>query len=415
MTTPNHARFTPSPDFVCGHGRTLVLVATSADEELGYSITRCHKDVAGDDITLAVILVGTGSGLITQPDPSSGQPRLAETLTQPPTFDCRRITSRGEPAGSIVYGEELIRRISSSIGDGGYGLVYAPWPFDPDPQRAMLALAARDAVRRLPHDCVLVLYRIVEPGQTDQPSPRETDPLAAAQPTEMPKLEQEPAEELAADPALPPSSNFTGISLEFSLVPPSTLTLPLAGIARHWPDRPAGDDDAHPLVSVVIRSANRPELADALDSIALQTYPAIEVVIADVEGLLRLNPSPLCGRFPIKLASTGEHLARGTAANVGLMAASGVYAVFLDDDDWFLPDHISSLVSALQDHEGFCAAYAGIECRQRDEDGQWKFLHVFNSPHDPIRLLIQNYLPIHAVMFERRLFGPNLRFDESLH
>lgn len=444
MITHNHPPFIASLDYVAGQGPALVLVASNDNEEIGHRIASRHNDAGGGDLSLIIITVAKSSSENTPQETTSGLPWPDEPSTLPPP-GYQKVTYWAEPAASLTYGEKLITRLCNLINDTSFRLVYAPWPFDPDPKLATLALATREAIRRAQQNCMLVLYRMSESGQADYAPSHEIlkiSSLPERQPQDSNETEEtNPSQIILHSAATCTINNYpcniqaegdtaeteatvvtsasstlpAGMALEFSLIPTEALTQPLANISWHWPCVKINPHDDGPLVSVIIRSKNRPELADALDSIALQTYPAIEVVIADVEGLLRLNPSPLCGRFPIKLASTGEHLARGTAANVGLMAASGVYAVFLDDDDWFLPDHISSLVSALQDHEGFCAAYAGIECRQRDEDGQWKFLHVFNSPHDPIRLLIQNYLPIHAVMFERRLFGPNLRFDESLH
>lgn len=440
MTTFSQPPFTPSLDDVCDQGPALVLVASIKDEELGCIIGNRHQDAAGDGLSLVVITGSRASGHSSPLDPASGQPSVVDfPLLPPPGF--RQVAFWAEPLASLAYGEKLITRLCSLINESGFRLVYAPWPFDPDPMRATLALVVREAVRRAQHQCVLVLYRVAEPDQlnhiptlaTPEISPwpeaqpavtEETAPAQITLPplasniddhpvTNLPEVGSTEAQETL--PESPPPPKPIGMAVEFSRIPLHFLTQPVPNIARHWPCPPTAPDDDQPLVSVVIRSANRPELADALDSIALQTYPAIEVVVADVEGQSRLKPGPLCGPFPTKLASTGQHLGRGTAANVGLSAASGMYAIFLDDDDWFLPDHICTLVSALQEHQGCSAAYAGVECQQRDEGGHWRLLHVFNSPHDPIRLLIQNYLPIHAVLFERKLFGRNLRFDESLH
>ena len=41
-------------------------------------------------------------------------------------------------------------------------------------------------------------------------------------------------------------------------------------------------------------------------------------------------------------------------------------------------------------------------------------MHVFNQPYDRQRLLVENYLPIHAVLFARALVGESLCFDDTL-
>ncbi len=169
-----------------------------------------------------------------------------------------------------------------------------------------------------------------------------------------------------------------------------------------------------PLVSVIIRTMGRDELVEALDSVSGQTYPNIEVILCDAKGQGELPSRDACGSFPVRIASTGTPLGRGAAANVGLEAAAGDYVVFLDDDDWFLPDHVASLVDAVQSCPGATAAYAGIVCRTKNEAGDWESVYVFNQPYDPVRLLVENYLPMHSVLFSRRLVGDRLRFDESL-
>lgn len=168
-----------------------------------------------------------------------------------------------------------------------------------------------------------------------------------------------------------------------------------------------------PLVTVVIRTTGRPELSEALCSVAAQTYSRIEVILVDVEGKGSIALDEGCGNFEVRLISSGTHLSRGAAANVGLDAARGDYMVFLDDDDWFLSDHVACLVSAVSESESARAAYVGIECRRRNNLGMWERVHVFNEPYNPTRLLLENFLPIHAVLFERALLGKQLRFEET--
>jgi len=52
-----------------------------------------------------------------------------------------------------------------------------------------------------------------------------------------------------------------------------------------------------PLVSIIIRSMDRPTLSDALDSVALQTYPNIEVIIVNAKGTSHQTVDEWCGHF----------------------------------------------------------------------------------------------------------------------
>jgi glycosyltransferase involved in cell wall biosynthesis len=170
-----------------------------------------------------------------------------------------------------------------------------------------------------------------------------------------------------------------------------------------------------PLVSIVIRSANRPELVQALASLAVQTYTNIEIILVDVAGHEEFDtPSHWSGSLPLHIASTGQPLNRGAAANLGLDRARGDYIAFLDDDDWLLPDHVELLVAALREQPANQVAYAGVICRSEISPGVWDTVRIYNDPYDPVRLLIENYLPMHAVLFDARLLAKGPRFDETL-
>ena len=174
------------------------------------------------------------------------------------------------------------------------------------------------------------------------------------------------------------------------------------------------DNSYQPLVSVIIRSIDRPELKDALRSVARQIYPNIEVVLVNAKGPGHIDYGAWCGSFPLHIISVGSSLHRSKAANLGLEYAKGDMVVFLDDDDWFLPHHLQSLVQVLLNNDGVLAAYSSVECVQQNKDGTCEQVFVFNQPFDRTKLFIENYIPIHAILFRRMLIDEGCRFDESL-
>ncbi len=189
---------------------------------------------------------------------------------------------------------------------------------------------------------------------------------------------------------------------------PSHIPPPAEGRPRYVKETEAGSYP--PLVSIIIRSMGRSILLDALNSVAAQTYSAIEVVVIDAKGSHHPPLEIMCGGFPIRVISLGQPLTRSKAANLGLSNATGHYLLFLDDDDLLLPNHIDKLVSAFLDGHENLAVYTGV----RLEDADGTTLKIFDDPYDPARLRGANFLPIHAVLFDHTLVDIGCHFDEAL-
>ena len=171
------------------------------------------------------------------------------------------------------------------------------------------------------------------------------------------------------------------------------------------------NNDSCPLVSVIVRSMDRSELSEALDSVATQTYANIEVVLVNARGMCHREMGESCGRFPLRLVNGTVQLSRSQAANKGLDNASGEYIIFLDDDDWFEAEHIEKLVHAIETQPEFKVVYSGT----KSVDGSKNPLQTeFTNQFDPIQLVAGNYIPIHAALFSRKLLDLGCRMDESL-
>ncbi|PCI75899.1 MAG: hypothetical protein COB20_11795 [SAR86 cluster bacterium] len=162
-------------------------------------------------------------------------------------------------------------------------------------------------------------------------------------------------------------------------------------------------------VSIICRTLGRPELQQALRSIASQDYPNIEIVLVDAAGKHSLD-SAAAGNRPLELVTTGAALSRSAAANAGLDAAHGKYIQFLDDDDWIDSNHISQLVSALEGSDDAAAAYSSTQKTNVAGDS---LDYVFRESFDPILLMRDNYIPIHAILFDSALLENGCRFDEA--
>ncbi len=117
--------------------------------------------------------------------------------------------------------------------------------------------------------------------------------------------------------------------------------------------------DARPRVSIVIRSMGRPELREALSSLARQTHRPLDVVVVDATGG-RHPPLPaLPEALDVRVVAAGRPLRRAAAANVGLAAAGGELLGLLDDDDFLEPTHVARLVARAQAPDLPDLVYAG--------------------------------------------------------
>lgn len=169
-----------------------------------------------------------------------------------------------------------------------------------------------------------------------------------------------------------------------------------------------------PLVSVLVRSMDRDCLPQALASVALQTYSNIEVVVVNAKGGAHRPLSFLPQTLPCRLVNAdaaSAPLSRPQAANLALQNAQGSLAIFLDDDDFFQPEHLSQLVALLQDNPQAAGAYSGV----RVDDQNGNTLREYNLPWSKQRLLAINFLPIHAVLFRMdQVKQQGLKFNAAL-
>jgi len=106
-------------------------------------------------------------------------------------------------------------------------------------------------------------------------------------------------------------------------------------------------DSEFPLVSVLMATMRPRFLAWALDSVAKQTYPRVELVLA-LHGDGFDDAERVLARFPRPVATLRIATSRtlGAALNAATNAASGHLLAKMDDDDFYDPEHIWDLVLA---------------------------------------------------------------------
>jgi len=165
----------------------------------------------------------------------------------------------------------------------------------------------------------------------------------------------------------------------------------------------------NPLVSIIVRTKNRPKLLlRAISSIASQDYRPIEVVLVndggeepDLETIRRA-----ASNVTLEVVSHERSQGRARAGNAGLTKARGEFICFLDDDDEFLPEHVSTLAGVLKDLD-FKVAYSDCQPIYTSYDADRRSfsdrrLDPMNSiDPDPELLYHENYIPFICLMIAR--------------
>ena len=116
-------------------------------------------------------------------------------------------------------------------------------------------------------------------------------------------------------------------------------------------------EDVTPLVSVYMPTKNRINLLKkALKSVLEQSYPNIELLIVDdgsTDGTFTYLTELMHSMPQLRAFRHEKSIGACAARNLAIKHAKGVFITGLDDDDLFLPDRISSLVSAYDDIYAF--------------------------------------------------------------
>lgn len=114
-----------------------------------------------------------------------------------------------------------------------------------------------------------------------------------------------------------------------------------------------------PLISVVISAYNRPEMLNiALDSVLNQSLRNLEIIVQDdssedgCEEIVSKIVDP-------RLRFTHNRPSLGTVANLraGYRKCTGKYLATLNDDDYYAPDYLQTMVSILESDPALSLAF----------------------------------------------------------
>jgi GT2 family glycosyltransferase len=124
--------------------------------------------------------------------------------------------------------------------------------------------------------------------------------------------------------------------------------------------RPGTQDDARPLVSVIVVNWNGlAYLPDCLGSLAVQSYPAMEIVVVDngsTDGSVEYLRGGHGSR--VRLVESPANLGFAGGNNLGIRAAKGAYVALINNDAAADARWVEALVGAAESDSrvGMCAS-----------------------------------------------------------
>lgn len=428
--------------------RVLVIAPHPDDEVFGCGASLAHLRADGVYIKTIIVTDGQASGsskyldcdVPSTPDAPDApdSPKILVELRREESLAAARVLGLEPPIfwdipdREVRYGEVLINRLMAAIRDCKAELVFLPSATDWNPDHQSLSFAGAEAVRRLAstdsdlpsngNGLQAVFYEVTDPlPQTNLVC--DITALSALKNEAMRCFKSQLQEQPYID-RVNGINCFRAMHLgakaqcaeAFRLVTADQLNQGLAQLLegelslRRRQGHAAGGEDL-PLVSVIVRSIDRPTLDQALNSIALQTWPNIEIVLVNAKGKNHRPMPATWGDLPLHFVDSTVAVPRSQAANRGLDAARGDYLMFLDDDDWFEANHVTKLVETLRRQPEFQVAYTGIRCVGDNGEAVAK---SFDFTFDAAKLLTGNFIPIHATLFSRHFLDLGCRVDESL-
>jgi glycosyltransferase involved in cell wall biosynthesis len=169
-----------------------------------------------------------------------------------------------------------------------------------------------------------------------------------------------------------------------------------------------------PLVSVIVPTKNRPgTLRVALESIAGQEYRDVAVTVINDGGVpVGDVVGALAGRLDVQLIELPESVGVSGARNLGIDQAAGEYLAFLDDDDCYLPAHLSQAIAALTSN-GARFFFSGVLVHDRQRPGGRQPAAVINYQNALDLLPLTNPFPTSGVVCAA-LRDTGIRFDPEL-
>jgi len=168
------------------------------------------------------------------------------------------------------------------------------------------------------------------------------------------------------------------------------------------------------VTSIIITTHNRPNLLRRAVESAFKAGQNVEVVVVDDASID--ETSTICGSLSgIKYVRTDHRQRVAGARNVGLLASTGEYLTFLDDDDLRVPESIDRQVEILEAKPEAGMIYGQAICA--DQQHQITRIYPQDLPQGDVfwNLLDQNFIPCGSAVFRRSCLERVGLLDDALY
>jgi|GEM_PF-553006 len=391
-------------------GPYLIVAPHPDDETFGMGGTIALATQQGVRVVLLIVTDGSQAG--------DRQVRQSEAITAANCLGIEKVIFLDIEDRKVEENQVIFeKKFSEILQDIRPKTVFLPSPFEIHPDHRATAIFVWKVLKEIGFSGEIWLYEIVKQGEInkliDISFTIETKKQAIQAYKSQLKERSYEDTVLALNKARAFSlSPFTLYAEGFYALKPNETIFDVLRLPRKYIEGLDIEGEL-PLVSIIVRTKNRPLLlCEALESIAWQSYPKVEVIIVndggeDVKELVKSFEDKI---YRVAYISHETSLGRARAANTGLEASQGEWVGLLDDDDLFEKDALSTL---LWYGRTASVVYGQVELVEPLPDGSQRSLGLFGREFSREALFLNNYIPTCGLLFKRRLAIEIGGFDES--
>jgi glycosyltransferase involved in cell wall biosynthesis len=178
---------------------------------------------------------------------------------------------------------------------------------------------------------------------------------------------------------------------------------------------------AGPVVTVLVPTFNRRRyLAGALASVVRQSYRNLQIIVINDGGEDVSDIVNSFGDERLIFIDRKENRGKAHSLNEALLRAEGKYVAYLDDDDLYYPNHIETLLDALENNSDCQVAYSDlykVYCKVCSDGSRKVLSKVVEISRDFNRffMLYYNHVLHVSLMHRRDLLEKTGLYNEDIN